>query len=68
MNLYAKTSRASDERKRHSFEHRRTLYRFAVLSACFERPRKSTNNQNRIGLVNRKIFSIHHVANSARFS
>jgi len=27
-----------------------------------------TKNQNRIGLVNRKVFSIHHVANSAQFS
>jgi hypothetical protein len=28
----------------------------------------TTNNQNRIGLVNRRGFSIHHIASSARFS
>src|SRR5436190_23956284 len=34
----AQTSRARDERNRHSFEHRRTLYFFAVSSARFEGP------------------------------
>ncbi|MFL6825492.1 MAG: hypothetical protein ACJ8E2_03420 [Bradyrhizobium sp.] len=65
--LYAKTSCARDERKRHSFEHRRTLYCFAVARSL-RAPPQTTKNQNRIGLVNRNAFSIHHVANPARFS